>query len=186
AEFEVLLTEGSNTLSVIYGTTGDNGLTAVSGIQRDLNVFTSFSCDTPVLTPGVRVNYIPTGCGSPTPTPTATATATHTPTATPTATATGTPSATPTCVPGGTPGPWSTASPYPIPDVRYGFAQTATHFYVFGGVSNGTRVNNVNRMDLATGMWQSRASMPFTSEAPTCALMASTGIVYCTEGDTGN
>ena len=26
AEFEVLLTEGSNTLSVIYGVTGDNGL----------------------------------------------------------------------------------------------------------------------------------------------------------------
>ena len=82
--------------------------------------------------------------------------------------------------------PWSTASPYPISDVRYGFAQTATHFYVFGGVSDGTRVPDVNRMDLATGMWQSRASMPFTSEAPTCALMASTGIVYCTEGDTGS
>ena len=82
--------------------------------------------------------------------------------------------------------PWSTASPYPIPDVRYGFAQTATHFYVFGGVSNGTRVPDVNRMDLATGMWQSRAPMPFTSEAPTCALMASTGIVYCSEGDTGS
>jgi len=126
------------------------------------------------------------GGGGQSPTPTATATATHTPTATPTATATGTPSATPTCIPGGTPGPWSTASPYPIPDVRYGFAQTATHFYVFGGVSNGTRVNNVNRMDLATGTWQSRASMPFSSEAPTCALMASTGIVYCTEGDTGS
>ena len=62
-------------------------------------------------------------------------------------------------------------------------AQTATHFYAFGGVSNGTRVPDVNRMDLATGMWQSRASMPFSSEAPTCALMASTGIVYCTEGD---
>ena len=55
--------------------------------------------------------------------------------------------------------------------VRYGFAQTATHFYVFGGVSDGTRVNNVNRMDLATGTWEPRAPMPFTSEAPTCALM---------------
>ena len=84
------------------------------------------------------------------------------------------------------PGPWSIATPYPIPVVRYGFAQTATHFYVFGGVSNGTRVNNVNRMDIATGMWQSRAAMPFTSEAPTCALMAATGLVYCTEGDTGS
>ncbi len=84
-----------------------------------------------------------------------------------------------------TPGPWAQATPYPITDVRYGFAQTATHFYVFGGVSGGTRVNTVNRMDIATGMWQSRAAMPFASEAPTCALDAATGIVYCTEGDTG-
>ena len=70
--------------------------------------------------------------------------------------------------------------------VRYGFAQTATHLYVFGGVSEGMRVNNVNRMDLTTGMWEPRAPMPFTSEAPTCALMDSTGIVYCAEGDTGS
>ena len=97
----------------------------------------------------------------------------------------GTPTATPTCTPGGTPGPWSTSSPYPITDVRYGFVQTATHGYVFGGVSDGTRVNTVNRVDFATGVWQSRAAMPFSSEAPTCALMASTGLVYCTEGDTG-
>jgi len=47
-------------------------------------------------------------------------------------------------------------------------------------------VNNVNRMDIATGIWQSRAPMPFTSEAPTCALDASSGMVYCAEGDTGN
>ena len=38
-------------------------------------------------------------------------------------------------------------------------------------------------IDLATGMWEPRASMPFESEAPTCALMESTGIVYCAEGD---
>jgi hypothetical protein len=107
------------------------------------------------------------GCG-PTPTPT--------PTVTPT----------PTCTPGGTPGAWSQSTPYPTTIVRYGFAQTATHFYVFGGVDNGARVNAVNRMDIATGAWQARAAMPFTSEAPTCALMASTGIVYCTEGDTGS
>ena len=37
---------------------------------------------------------------------------------------------------GGTPGPWMSGSPYPTTDVRYGFAQTATHFYVFGGVDN--------------------------------------------------
>jgi hypothetical protein len=72
AEFEVLLTEGSNTLSVIYGATDNNGLEAASGIQRDVDVFTSFSCLEAVLTPGLRVNYIPTSCGSPTPTPTPT------------------------------------------------------------------------------------------------------------------
>ena len=121
-------------------------------------------------TTSVEINVAGGGCASPTPT--------VPPTATPTAS--------PSCTPGGTPGAWSTASPYPISIVRYGFAQTATHFYVFGGVSDGTRVPDVNRMDLATGMWQSRAPMPFTSEAPTCALMASTGIVYCAEGDTGS
>ena len=121
-------------------------------------------------TNSVEINVASGGCASPTPT------------VAPSATPTGSP----TCTPGGTPGAWSIASPYPIDDARYGFAQTATHFYVFGGVSDGTRVNSVNSLDLATGMWQSRAPMPFTSEAPTCALMASTGIVYCSEGDTGS
>ena len=65
AEFEVVLTEGSGTLSVIYGATGDNGLTAVSGIQRDLTLFTSFSCNEATLTPGLRVNYVPISCGIP-------------------------------------------------------------------------------------------------------------------------
>jgi hypothetical protein len=100
---------------------------------------------------------------------------------TPTPTAT----ASPTCTPGGN-GPWMTASPYPTTIVRYGFAQTATHFYVFGGVDNGTVTNAVNRMNLATGVWESRAPMPFTGEAPTCALMESTGIVYCADGNDVN
>jgi hypothetical protein len=107
-------------------------------------------------------------------------------TPTPTATATATPTATPTCTARATPGPWIAANPYPTTIARYGFAQTATHFYVFGGVSDNTSVNAVNRLDLATGIWESRAPMPFTSEAPTCALMADTGIVYCAQGDTGN
>ena len=90
AEFEVLLTEGSNTLSVIYGATHDNGLTAtLSGIQQDLTHFTSFSCDQAVLTPGLRVNYMLPGCASPTPTPTATSSPTPTATATATSTSPG-------------------------------------------------------------------------------------------------
>ena len=66
--------------------------------------------------------------------------------------------------------------------VRYGFAQTATDFYVFGGVDNGFTTNAVNRYNLATGTWTPRAPMPFSGEAPTCALMESTGIVYCADG----
>ena len=57
-----------------------------SGIQQDLNVFTSFSCNEATLIPGLRVNYIPTSCGSPTPTPNGDPTATATTTATATAT----------------------------------------------------------------------------------------------------
>jgi len=75
-----------------------------------------------------------------------------------------------------------------MPIMHCGFAQTATHFYVFGGVSNGIRTNAVWRWDIVNQFWQSRAAMPFAnaSEAPTCALMPGTNLVYCTEGDTGN
>jgi len=85
-----------------------------------------------------------------------------------------------------TPRPWTQGTPYPTTIVRYGFAQTATHFYVFGGVDNGFTTNAVNRMDFATGVWESRAPMPFSGEAPPCALMESTGIVYCADGHATN
>ena len=112
AEFEVLLTEGSDTLSVIYGVTGDMGLTATtSGIQQDLNVFTPFSCNEATLIPGLRVDYIAASCGSPTPTPTATATATATATSSPSATATPTATAAPRSTP--TPRPRPTPAPRP-------------------------------------------------------------------------
>ena len=84
------------------------------------------------------------------------------------------------------PGLGLAGNPYPTTIVRYGFAQTATHFYVFGGVDNGSTTNAVNRMDLATGTWEPRAPMPFSGEAPTCALMESTGIVYCADGNDTN
>jgi len=126
AEFEVLLTEGSGTLSAIYGASDNNGLEAGSGIQQDVTHFTSFSCMQAVLTPGVRVNYIPPSCASPTPTPTATssptptatATATSTPTATATATFTPTPTATPTPTPTPTPRATPTPRPHPTPRPR--------------------------------------------------------------------
>ena len=164
ANFEVRLHESSTDINVVYGATVDNGSEETSGIQSSsAGPATQFSCGEPTLTNGLEVIYSCAGGGTPTPTPT------------------------PTCTPTeGVPGPWSQATPYPITNVRYGWAQTATHFYVFGGVSDGTRVNDVYRMDIATGAWQPRAPMPFTSEAPTCALMESTGLVYCTEGDTGS
>jgi N-acetylneuraminic acid mutarotase len=99
------------------------------------------------------------------------------------------PTPSPTCPPGnpaGGAGPWTAGTAYPTTIVRYGFAQTATHFYVFGGVDNGATTNAVNRMDLSTGNWESRAPMPFSGEAPTCALMESTSIVYCADGNASN
>jgi len=70
--------------------------------------------------------------------------------------------------------------------VRYGFVQTATDFYVFGGVDNGFTTNAVNSYNLASGTWTPLAAMPFGDEAPTCALMADTGIVYCADGNGTN
>jgi hypothetical protein len=164
ANFEVKLYENNNSFfDVIYGATVDNGTSETSGVQASsTGQATTFSCGTGTLTNGLKVTYNKATC---TPTPT------------------------PPC------NPWTAASPYPVTDVRYGFAQVAnlngtSYFYVFGGVSGGTRINNVNRYNLTTGMWEARAPMPFTSEAPTCALMPATNpacsnIVYCAEGDTG-
>ena len=145
ANFEARLYENdpSQRFDIVFGTIqpGRDQL-YVSGVQGPAGAFTQDFCDGPPAA-GSRT-YI---CGAaPTPTPT--------PTGTPP-----TPTATPTCPSGAPGGPagWVSASPYPKNIVRYGFAQTATHFYVFGGVSDGTEVPNVNRMDLATGVWESRA-----------------------------
>ncbi|HUS17323.1 MAG TPA: S-layer homology domain-containing protein, partial [Chloroflexia bacterium] len=140
---------------------------------------------------------IETACGSITPTivplsatrtatpPSATATRTA-----PTGTATRTavpPTATPTVCPGGgPPAPWAAAAPYPVPNVRYGFAQVGDSFYVIGGFSNGTLIADVRRYDIATGQWTSLAPIPVASEAPACAYNAATNKIYCAEGNTGN
>jgi hypothetical protein len=70
AQFEVLLRENSDQLSVIYGPSANSGLTASSGTQFNDTIFTQFSCDTAALTDGLQVNYDPTGCATPTPTAT--------------------------------------------------------------------------------------------------------------------
>jgi len=86
ANFEVVLTEGSPVLTVIYGVTGTaaQGANPAAGIQLNMTQYTSFVCDTEIPA-GTRVDYVPIGCGI---TPTATAgPATNTPTITPTSTA---------------------------------------------------------------------------------------------------
>jgi hypothetical protein len=164
ANFEVVFYENDPSFfDVIYGVTTDNGIDETSGVQASSSgSATTFSCGEATLTPDLKVTYTCAGGG-------------------------GTPTPTPTCTPGGGPGPWTAGNPYPSTIVRYGFAQTATHFYVFGGVDNGAIVNTVNRMDLATGVWEPRAAMPTVGgEAPTCALDESAGIVYCTDGTNGS
>jgi hypothetical protein len=83
-EYQVVLTEGSDTISVIYGGNADSGALAASGLQHDLSSFTSFSCNQTTLTPGLRVDYAPAGCPGGTPTPTPTPSPSPSPSASPT------------------------------------------------------------------------------------------------------
>ena len=88
ANFEVLLTEGSGTLSVIYGANTDIGSMETSGIQSsDLGPFTQFSCGESTLVSGLRVNYVPTGGPPPPPPPPPATTSASTSTASASATA---------------------------------------------------------------------------------------------------
>ena len=68
--------------------------------------------------------------------------------------------------------------------MRYAFADSGEDFYVIGGVSNGTRIPDVNRYNAGTNAWTPRAPIPVSSEAPCGALW--NGKIYVAEGDTGN
>src|SRR5438876_3987412 len=71
ANFEVRLYEDNpSCFDVIYGATVDNGSSEVSGVQQRAAGprATTFSCNTPTLTDGLKVTYCCTG-GTPTPTP---------------------------------------------------------------------------------------------------------------------
>jgi hypothetical protein len=175
---ELIFNENSPVISMVYGPNADNGAQETSGVQRSATgPFTQFSCLNATLTNTLKVNYTPSACGTPTATPTGgvpTATATRTTTAV----------ATPTCGAGGAPGPWTNAAPYPRTIVRYAFAQANGNFYVLGGVSDGSRVTDVNMYNPATNTWTARAPIPFASEAPTAAYY--NGKIYLAEGDTGN
>ena len=62
ADFQAVFTEGSNTISVIYGPSDNSGAEAIMGTQFDLTRFAQFSCDQGILTNGLRVNVVPSGC----------------------------------------------------------------------------------------------------------------------------
>ncbi|MFL5731642.1 MAG: hypothetical protein ACJ78Q_00455 [Chloroflexia bacterium] len=77
ANYEVIFTENSSTIRVIYGQNGDSGRFEVSGVQQSADTrWTQFSCDTATLTPGLLVDYVRNACPTSTPTSTATRTAT--------------------------------------------------------------------------------------------------------------
>jgi hypothetical protein len=117
AHFEMRFHENQTSFDIIYGATSDNGASEASGVQLSAMGgpcdATTFSCQTPILTNGLKVTYtvVPCGAASPTPTATPPATATPTPTVTPTA------SPTPTAPVGltGTPRPRPTPAPRPEP-----------------------------------------------------------------------
>src|SRR5262249_19578783 len=82
-DFEVIFTEGSSTITVVYGATTDLGANEVVGVQQSADTrWTESSCQTPSLTPGLRVDYVRGACPTPTPGPSATATSTPAVTAT--------------------------------------------------------------------------------------------------------
>ena len=55
---------------------------------------------------------------------------------------------------------------------------------MLGGVSDGTRIPDVNRYDATTNAWTPLAPIPVASEAPCGAHW--NGKIYVAEGDTGN
>jgi hypothetical protein len=80
ANYEVVFTENSSTVSAVYGATSDNGAGEEAGIQKTASsTWTQYSCGTPSLTNGRRVDYVLQPCATPTATATATAQATATP-----------------------------------------------------------------------------------------------------------
>jgi hypothetical protein len=74
-DFEVVFNEGSTTITTIYGATTDAGANEVGGIQQSSDTrWTELYCNTPMLTPGLRVDYVQSACPTPTPGPSATRT----------------------------------------------------------------------------------------------------------------
>jgi hypothetical protein len=62
AQFEAVFTEGSNTITAIYGPSADSGATALAATQYDPTRHSQFSCDQAVLTNGLRLDFNPVSC----------------------------------------------------------------------------------------------------------------------------
>ena len=112
ANFEMRFFENQTSFDIIYGATSDNGASEESGVQLGGSGpcdGTTFSCNTPILTNGLKVTYQLQPCSPPPPTPTATPPASPTPT--------GTFVHPPTATPyrGHTPPPRLTPAPRPLP-----------------------------------------------------------------------
>ena len=95
ADFELRFYENQTSFDIVYGASTDSGAAEASGVQLSGMGgpcdATTFSCQAPTLTNGLKVTYavVPCGAASPTPTATPTVSATPTPTVTPTASPTG-------------------------------------------------------------------------------------------------
>jgi Beta-propeller repeat len=107
ASFELRFYEDQTSFDIIYGATSDGGALEASGVQLSGMGgpcdATTFSCQTPMLTNGLKVTYTVVPCGAASPTPTATP-----PAPTPTATTTVTP-------PSPSPSPTIFDTPTPTP-----------------------------------------------------------------------
>ena len=87
ANFELRFYENQTTFDIVYGANTDSGAAEASGVQLSGMGgpcdATTFSCQAPILTNGLKVTYMVVPCGAASPTPTATPPATATPTVTP-------------------------------------------------------------------------------------------------------
>ena len=75
--FELRLHETTGEIEIIYGQVDQSGSLTTVGVQRDMGLFTQYTCNTlGSLTPGRRLRFMPQSCSAPTVTATATVTGT--------------------------------------------------------------------------------------------------------------
>jgi len=169
ANFEVRLYESGGCFDIIYGATVDNGGSEESGVQQSATGpgATTFSCNTPTLTNGLKVTYCCAGAPTPTPTPTGT----------------------PTCTPSGSKiyniagfglgiqttttriydiatNSWTTGAPLPQALFLPGFGAINGKVYVASGNSGAVELNTLYIYDIATNMWTTGPVVPTAVTGP--------------------